>query len=549
MQKLFGQIISQFKDFYQGLTPIKRTSLIVASAMVMVSVSIVLLMLSGTNHVPLFKNVPPDQLALVLEKLQKNNIPFKLDDGGKTVLIPSDLLHSTQMAVMTEIGSSQVGQVGLELFEKQDFGMTTYAQRINYQRALQGELIRAINTLSAVKQSKVILAIPPKKTFLEESGQPSASVILDLYPGKHLSPEQVRGITNLIASAVEEMDADKVTILDSRGKLISRQSSGEMGASSDLLDLKRKVEQGLEERVEGILSKVVGSGRIVARVDASLNMKQTSTVEEKVDPDMTAVSSSATEEELLDGSRTNPTGIPGSRANLPGAGDTGEVGFKQNVRKEMKTTNFSVPKTVRNVKEAAGNIEKLSIAVLVDGNLVKEQNEKGEETQKYVPRTAEELAKYETIVKNTIGFNAARGDSVRIENIQFQIEDFTETERQLTELQNKKLLHSLFKWSLLSSCLILFFFIVVRPFMRWITDSFQETVEDMLPRTIEELEELQSVDHSLPGMGGALPVLEDSIDPNKAESELLKERIMAYLEADQEKAAGAFALWLSRRET
>lgn len=548
MQKLFGQIVSQFRDFYQGLTPIKRLSLIAASVMVLVSVSIVSLMLSGAHHVPLFKNIPPDQLALIIEKLQKNNIPFQLEDGGSTILIPSDLLHSTQMAVMTELGSSQVGQVGLELFEKQDFGVTSYAQRINYQRALQGELIRAINTLSAVKQSKVILAIPPKKTFLEEGGTPSASVILDLHTGKTLSPEQIRGITNLVASAVESMEPDRVTVLDSRGKLLSRQMGAEAGASSDLLDLKRKVEEGLEDRVEGILSKVVGTGKIVARVDATLNMRQTNTVEEKVDPDMTAIASSATEEELLDGSRTNPTGIPGSRANLPGADDTGQVGFKQNVRKEMKTTNFSVPKTTRNVKEAAGNIERISVAVLVDGNVVREKDDKGQIVEKYVPRSAEELTKYETIVKNAIGFNLSRGDSVKIENIQFQTEDFTESERLLSTLERRKLLHSLFKWSILSMSLALFFFIVIRPFMRWITDSFQETVEDMLPRTIEELEELQSVDHSLPGMGGALPAMEDSIDPNKAESELLKERIMAHLEADQEKAAGAFALWLSRRD-
>lgn len=548
MQKLFGQIVSQFRDFYQGLTPIKRLSLIAASVMVLVSVSIVSLMLSGAHHVPLFKNIPPDQLALIIEKLQKNNIPFQLEDGGSTILIPSDLLHSTQMAVMTELGSSQVGQVGLELFEKQDFGVTSYAQRINYQRALQGELIRAINTLSAVKQSKVILAIPPKKTFLEEGGTPSASVILDLHTGKTLSPEQIRGITNLVASAVESMEPDRVTVLDSRGKLLSRQMGAEAGASSDLLDLKRKVEEGLEDRVEGILSKVVGTGKIVARVDATLNMRQTNTVEEKVDPDMTAIASSATEEELLDGSRTNPTGIPGSRANLPGADDTGQVGFKQNVRKEMKTINFSVPKTTRNVKEAAGNIERISVAVLVDGNVAREKNDKGQIVEKYVPRSAEELTKYETIVKNAIGFNLSRGDSVKIENIQFQTEDFTESERLLSTLERRKLLHSLFKWSILSMSLALFFFIVIRPFMRWITDSFQETVEDMLPRTIEELEELQSVDHSLPGMGGALPAMEDSIDPNKAESELLKERIMAHLEADQEKAAGAFALWLSRRD-
>ena len=121
---------------------------------------------------------------------------------------------------MTEMGGAKVGHVGLELFDKQDFGTTSYAQKINYQRALQGELMRAINTLTAVKQSKVILAMPQKKTFLEEGGQPSASVVLELHPGKTLSPEQVRGITFLVSSAVENLDPDRVTVVDSRGKML-----------------------------------------------------------------------------------------------------------------------------------------------------------------------------------------------------------------------------------------------------------------------------------------------------------------------------------------
>lgn len=135
-----------------------------------------------------------------------------------------------------------------------------------------------------------------------------------------------------------------------------------------------------------------------------------------------------------------------------------------------------------------------------------------------------------------------------LENIAFTEEDFSETEKILTSLERRKLLHALMKWSLIGISLALFFFMVVKPFVRWITDSFQDTVEDMLPKTIEELEELQSVDNSLPGMSGALPVLEESIDPDKAESELLKERIASIMEGDEEKAAGAFSLWLSRKD-
>ena len=483
-----------------------------------------------------------------MAKLTEKNIPFQLTDNGKSVAIPKEILHSTQMTLMSEMGSSKMGQIGLELFDKQDFAVNSYAQKINFQRALQGELMRAINTLTAVKQSKVILAIPNKKTFLEEGGQPSASVVVELNPGKELSAEQIRGIRYLVANAVEGMDSEKVTVLDERGKVLTHQSDGTTAGSSDILELKQRMERELEGRIESILSKAVGQARVVAKVNATLNNKVTQSVEETVDADKTAIRSQQSEEESLDGARTNPAGIPGSRANLPGAEDAGQVGFKQDVKKEIKTTNFEVPKTVRNIKEAAGALERISVAVVVDGMIQQTKKDDGTVESKWSPRTAEELQKYETIVKNAVGFNAARGDSVKIENIQFQPEDFSEAEKLLTNLERRKFLHALFKWALLGFSLALFFFIVVRPFMQWITDSFQDSVEEMLPRTIEELEELQSVDSSLPGMSSALPVLQESIDPEKAESELLKDRIMNLIQKDEEKAASAIGMWLVRKD-
>ena len=549
MSKLLSHLIAQFRQFYKNLTPVKQMSIIGATVIAVIGMAAIVMMVSGSSNVPLFSNIAPDQLPQIVDQLQKRGIPFKITDGGNTIMISKDLLHSTQMAVMTEMSGAKIGQVGLELFDKQSFGTTSYAQRINYQRALQGELMRSVNSLSAVKQSKVILALPAKKTFLEEGGDTTASVVVELHPGKSLSPEQVRGITYLVSSAVENLEPEKVTVVDSRGKILSKHYSSDSALSGELLDLKRRTEEGIEERVEAVLARVVGSGKVIARVDASLNPRNSVMTEEEVNADGAALKSQQTEEEVLDGARSNPTGIPGTRANLPGAEDTGQVGFRQNVRKELKTSNFEIPKTIRNVKEAAGGIERLSVAVLVDGVTKTVTDKDGNVTDQWQPRSAEEMRKIEQIVRSAVGFSAGRGDTVTVENIAFQEEDFSEAERILTTLERKKLLHSVLKWAILSVSLGLFFFVVVRPFMRWITDSFQDTVEDMLPKTIEELEELQSVDSSLPGMSGALPVLEESLDPDKAESELLKERIMNLMELDTEKAAGAFSLWLSRRDT
>ncbi len=551
MEKIFGGIIGQFQEFYKSLGPTKRLALLASFFVAVVTIGSVIFMTSGKDFAVLLKDLPSDQVPTIIGKLSEKNIPYQIKENGQTVniLVPKDFLSATLMQLSAEVGSSKMGSIGLEIFDKQEFGINSYAQKINYQRALQGELMRAINTLNAVKQSKVILALPAKKTIMEESSPPSASVVVALHPGKELSADQVRGIRFLVANAVEGMEVDNVTVIDERGKMISRQSDGSTGASNEIMELKQKVEKDLESRIEAILSKVVGQGKIVARVDATINHKVVTAIEESVDPDKTAIISQATQEESLDGARTNPTGVPGSRSNIPGAEDNnGQVGFKQDVKKESKTVNYQVPKTIRNVKEAAGNVEKISVAVLIDSVPTTTTGADGKSETKWAPRTAEEIAKYESLVKNAVGFIASRGDNVKIESIQFQPEDFTESEKILTVLEKKKLVQSLFKWGLLGFALLLFFFMVVRPFMQWITDSFTDSVEDMLPRTIEELEELQSVDNSLPGMNGVLPILHESVDPEKAESELLKDRIMNLIDRDEEKASSAINMWVSRKE-
>lgn len=516
---------------------------------IMVAMGFAVFLSTSSDYSVLLTNVPSDQVTTIIGKLNSKNVPFRLQDESKTILVPNDLLHSTQMQLMAELGSSNMGSIGLELFDKQDFGINSYAQKVNYQRALQGELMRAINTLSAVKQSKVILALPQKKTIMEESAPPTASVVISLNTGKDLNPDQVKGIQFLVANSVEGMDFEKVSVLDDRGRLLSKKTDGLTGASTEIMELKQQVEKDLQERIDSILTKVVGTGKVVTRVDATISNRHISSVEEIIDPDKTAIRSMTSNEQSADGSRSNPSGVPGSRSNLPGAEDTGaSAGFKQENKQETKTINYEVPKTVRNVKEAAGSVEKISVAVLVDGYMSTTKTADGKEETKWVARSPEEIAKYESLVKSAIGFVATRGDAVKIESIQFQSEDFSDSEQLLTNIEKKKLVHSMFKWGLLSVALVLLFFMVVRPFMQWITDSFTDTVEEMLPKTIEELEELQAIDNTLPGLNNMAPLLQESLDPDKAESELLREKIMSLITKDEEKASSAINMWVAKKE-
>lgn len=549
MSKLIQSLITQFKNFYKNLTPTKRMSMIASVGIVLAAITVVSVMMSGTSYVPMMKDVSADNLPIVIEKLKSKNIPFRVDEGGKAILVPPEHVYTTQMALMSELGG-HIGSIGLELFDKQDLGATSYVQRINYQRAMQGELMRAINSLDAVKKSKVILALPPKKTFLEEGGKTTASVTVDLHPGKILSEEQVRGITNLVASSIENLKPEDVTVVDSRGKVLSKNNGESVSAMSlEMLELKQKTEKELENRIETILAKVVGQGKVIAKVNADINAKDVVSVEEIIDPDRTAVKSTITEDERLNGNRRNPAGVPGARANLPGAEENQQVAFNQDVSKEYKTINYEVPKVVRNVKEAPGGIQRVSVSVLVDGVMSNITKEDGTVEKQWTERSPEELQKYAALVRAAIGFDEKRGDTFTIENMKFEHEDFAEAEQILNSLERRKLFSYVLKWGIIGIAFLLFFFVVVRPFMRWITDNFQESVEELLPKTIEELEELQAVDNTLPGMSAALPTLEESIDPDKAESELLKDRILSLVGSNNKKAADALSLWLVRRDS
>ena len=548
MQQFFKTFFAQIKDFFLGLTPTKRLTLIASSAVVFSAFATIFYMATGSEYQTLLSNVPPDQVPIVLNTLRQKNIPHRVDNNGKTIRVPKTFLHSTQMTIMAEVGAGRIGQIGLELFDKQDFGATSYTQQVNFQRAMQGELQRAVNSLDAVARSKVILAIPKKKKFFEVGVEATASVVVEIYPGKKLSEEQVRGITFLVANSISSMRPENVSVVSSQGKVLSKKYDPSVAGSAQLMDIKKKVETHFEERIESILARVVGEGKIIARVNADLNPTQVSQVQELVDPDRTAVRSVQTEEEAVQGNRSNPTGVPGARANLPGAEEAGRVQFNQDVKREIKTTNYSVPKTVKNVIESAGTLKKISVAVMVDGVYETVKGEDGKETQNWVPRNEEDLNRFKTLVQNVIGFDTKRGDTITIESFQFKEEDFTEADKLMRTLHREKLIRFLASWALAGFGLALLFFVFVKPFIRWVTDSFQDSIEDMLPKTIEELEELHGVDSALPGMSSAMPVLEEPIDPEKAESEILKERIMAIMDDDEEKASGAFSLWLVRRD-
>jgi flagellar M-ring protein FliF len=335
----------------------------------------------------LYTGLKPEDGGRIVDKLRSKKVPFQLRDGGATVLVPAQSVYEMRLDLATA-GLPQSGGVGYEVFDKNNFGMTDFVQKLNYQRALEGELTRTIQGLEEVGQVRVHIVIPEAHLYSEEKTSPTASVVLKL--NGRLSPGQIQGITRLVGSSVEGLSPENVTIIDTNGNVLSKghSESSVAGLSNDQLELQQSVESYLGRKVQSMLEEVLGTNRAVVQVSAQLDFEKLDRTVEKFDPDNQVVRS----EEKND-----------SQNQAGGEKTTSSV------------VNYEVSKTIEHVANAVGGIRKLTVAVMVDGAY--QVDAKG--ARKYVPRTAEELAKIRGIVKNAVGIDSKRGDELEVANVAF----------------------------------------------------------------------------------------------------------------------------------
>ncbi|MBI5837328.1 MAG: flagellar M-ring protein FliF [Candidatus Eisenbacteria bacterium] len=335
----------------------------------------------------LYTGLKSEDGGRIVEKLRTKKVPFQLRDGGATVLVPAAQVYETRLDLATA-GLPQSGGVGYEVFDKNNFGMTDFVQKLNYQRALEGELTRTIQGIEEVEQARVHLVLPEPHLYTEERAVPTASVVLKLRG--RLNQGQVHGITRLVASGVEGLKPEDVTVIDTNGNVLSKGHSANSiaGLSNDQLELQQNVENYLSHKVQGMLEEVLGSNRAVVQVSAQLDFDKIERTVEKYDPDNQVVRS----EEKND-------------TQGQGGGE----------RSTSSVVNYEVSKSVEHIASASGGIRKLSVAVMVDGAY--QVDAKG--ARKYQPRSPEELTKIRNIVRNAVGIDAKRGDELEVANVAF----------------------------------------------------------------------------------------------------------------------------------
>jgi len=529
IQTFFSQVSERFGNLSQGQ---KVASLVLAT----VTIGSILAMsfwIKTPDLQLLYANLSEQDASAIVDNLKSQKIPYELSNQGKTIRVPSNQVHEIRLKMASE-GLPEGSDVGLEIFDEASLGMTDFIQKLNFQRALQGELSRTIKTLDAVDHARVHLVIPKQTLFIREKPKGKASVTIKTKAGKTLNEKQVQGIVHLVSSSVEGITADNVAVVDVKGNLLSgsQQTSAGAARSSSNYQHKRQVEQELEKNILAMLEDALGQGMVIARVTADLDFEKNDQTEEIYDPDSSVIRSQQTASESVVGA-TPTGGVIGVQAQLPAGqneGGTGTSGQPSKRDKNNQVQNFEINKITRVVSKPTGTIKKLSVAVMIDGTLSEEEE--------YTPRPQEEMDKYLQLVQSAVGYNQERGDQIKVENVQFdrsierQRADALEREEQIA------LAFQVGKYILGIAFVILFFTKAIKPIITLITTSVK--VDEEAPEeevTTEGKSEAQVAEEE------EMKRLEETL-LNSAE---MRKSVTEFIEKDPKYTAGVVRKWLREK--
>jgi flagellar M-ring protein FliF len=386
----------------------------------LLSLSVIFLLvvywLNRADYKVLYSRLYPEDAAAVVEMLQKEKVAYRLADNGSTILVPSSKVYDLRLAIAGK-GALHGQGIGYEIFDESKIGQTDFVQHINYQRALQGELARTMGELPGVERARVHLVMPSRSLFIEEQNLPSASVMLKVTPGQELTGRQIQSIVNLVATSVEGLTRDRITVADTSGRVLYEPRGEESleGLSSVQLEHKAfTVERRLQQAIEQMLVPVLGSGKVIARVNADLDFSRRTIRKELYDPDSAVVRSEQKSDEETLGSMQTEAGVP--EAAFVGTAGSG-AGSTQSATRTSSTTNFEINKEEQSIIVPVGRLERLSVAVIVDGTY--QQDDAGSSV--FVPRSDEELRRIRELVQRAVGFDSARGDAIEVTSIAFDI--------------------------------------------------------------------------------------------------------------------------------
>ena len=416
-------------DLMQGFTNlnlVRQAGLMIGLAASVAIGFAVVLWSQGEDWKPLYGSLDRLDSSEIGNILDFNQIPYKIDGSTGALLVPVDDVRKARI-VLADNGVQGDVYSGYELLDReQPLGTSQFMESVKYRRGLEGELARTIASVNAVRSARVHLAVPKQTVFLRDGREPSASVFLDLYPGRPIHSSQVRGIANLVAASVPELDLENVTVVDQKGTLLSVEVEDEkLTAASQHLEYTRKIENDIILRIRRLLSPIVGEGNFKTEVAADIDFTEIEMAEESFNPDLPAVRSEQTVDEQQVGSAA-AGGIPGALANQPPAdgqapenavaGAAGEAGANPSSSRSQSVKNYELDRTVSYTKHEKGRLRRLTVAVVLDDKKTTDP-ETGELSRS--PWSDVELERLSILVRDAVGYSVVRGDSVNILNESF----------------------------------------------------------------------------------------------------------------------------------
>jgi len=466
----------------------KKIGLILSAAAVIALAIGGLMWSQSPEYRTLYNNVSDQDGSNIIAALQQMNIPYKFSGNGSSILIPEKHIHEVRLKLAGQ-GLPKGSLPGFEIMENQKFGSSQFLEQINYQRALEGELARSVQSLSSVQSARVHLAMPKPSVFAREKQQPSVSVLVNLYPGRVLSMDQVSAIVHLMSSSVPNLPVKNVTIVDQNGNLLSTPNDHKQDARFDAKQLAyiKELEEGYIRRIETILAPIVGANNVRAQVTADLDFSHVERAEETYRPNNTetegaSIRSQQTMEAVSTGSKFDG-GIPGALSNRPpeNAAAPIEIDKKKKPattpeedeknkkdpplptdKKKESTTNYEVDKTVQHTKQSTGNIKRLTAAVVV--NYRKKVNENGEAAHDAL--TEDELKEINNLVREAMGYSEKRGDSLTVTNSLFMDQDLSSETVFWKDPENIMLAKDFGKQLLIAALVLFFLLKILRPFLK-----------------------------------------------------------------------------------
>lgn len=461
-------------------------ALLIAGAATVAIVVALLMWASSPDYRVLYSNLSEADGGRIISELDSRGVPYRFSQGGQALLVPGQQVHTLRLQ-LAEQGLPQGGNVGLELMQDQAFGISQFAEQINYQRGLEGELARSMESLGPVERARVHLALAKDSVFVRDREPAKASVVLTLQPGRTIGEGQVSSIVHMVSSSVPDLAADAVTVVDQNGKLLTRSEGNGLGLDGTQLEYIAEVERSYQRRIESILAPILGMRNVKAQVTADIDFAQREETAERYgpnqDPNEAAVRSHQSrltwrgDEELaggIPGALSNtPPGIAASPVEAPAdaegeaAADAGDeandnAGTDASLDRDH-VVNYEVDRTVSHVQYRRGEVERLSAAVVI--NYRETTDENGE--SQAVPLSDEELSQLERLVRQAMGFSAARGDEIALVNSPFAVDE-REAEPlewwQRPEVQQLAL--SAGRYLLIGLAILLLYLLILRPFIK-----------------------------------------------------------------------------------